>query len=256
MSSARPVLALLDELRAHKWIDLTHPFDPQIPHSPLFEPERREVLYHYQEGVGSSGHGFLAHRYQFVGQWGTHVDPPAHFVVGLRHQDEIPIQEMVLPLVVLDVQDMVANDSDYCIGPHDLDAWERDHGRIPSGSFVALHTGWASRWPDDAAMQNLDENGIAHTPGWSLPVLQELYEKRGIQASGHDMTDTDPGSSVSRGQAPLERYVLSRNRYQIELLANLELVPPCGAVIVATWPKARGGSGFPARVFAIAPTKD
>ncbi len=251
MSSSRSPVALLDELRAHEWIDLTHAFDPQIPHSPLFEPERREVLYHHDPGIGSAGHGFLVHRYEFVGQWGTHVDPPAHFVAGLRHQDEIPVQEMLLPLVVLDVEDKVEADPDYCIGLDDLGNWEQRHGRVPSGSFVALHTGWGRRWPDQAAMQNVDESGVAHTPGWSLAVLRELYEHRGIRASGHDMTDTDPASTVSAG--PLERYVLGRDCYQIELLANLDLVPPNGAIICATWPKARAGSGFPARVFAIAP---
>ena len=29
------------------------------------------------------------------------------------------------------------------------------------------------------------------------------------------------------------------------------LLKPTGALVVATWPKPRGGSGFPARVFAI-----
>src|SRR4051812_43065166 len=101
MSSARPPTMLLGELRSHAWIDLTYAFDAEIPHSPLFEPERREVLYHYEPGVGSAGHGFLAHRYALVGQWGTHVDPPAHFIPGLRTQDQIPVEEMILPLIVL-----------------------------------------------------------------------------------------------------------------------------------------------------------
>jgi kynurenine formamidase len=32
---------------------------------------------------------------------------------------------------------------------------------------------------------------------------------------------------------------------------NLDKVPETGALIMASWPKARGGSGFPARVVAI-----
>jgi len=40
---------------------------------------------------------------------------------------------------------------------------------------------------------------------------------------------------------------------QIELLANLDQVPESGAIVVASFPKPQGGSGFPARMFAIVP---
>jgi kynurenine formamidase len=49
-------------------------------------------------------------------------------------------------------------------------------------------------------MANRDENGIAHYPGWSLEVLKYLYEERKITASGHEPTDTDPGTSTSVGR--------------------------------------------------------
>jgi hypothetical protein len=41
--------------------------------------------------------------------------------------------------------------------------------------------------------------------------------------------------------------------YQIELLTNLDKVPESGAIVVVSFPKPKGGSGFPARVFAILP---
>jgi len=46
---------------------------------------------------------------------------------------------------------------------------------------------------------------------------------------------------------------LSTNHYQIELLTNLDQVPEYGAIVVVSFPKPKGGSGFPARVFAILP---
>jgi len=54
-------------------------------------------------------------------------------------------------------------------------------------------------------------------------------------------------------QASLETYMLSTNHYQIEMLTNLDQVPESGAILVVSFPKPRGGSGFPARVFAILP---
>jgi kynurenine formamidase len=37
------------------------------------------------------------------------------------------------------------------------------------------------------------------------------------------------------------------------LLANLDKVPEAKAIVVVAFPKPKGGSGFPARVFAIVP---
>ncbi|MFF5209122.1 cyclase family protein [Streptosporangium sp. NPDC000396] len=246
-------LKCLDVLRRGRWVDLTHSFHPGIPHCPSFSPEQRTVLYDHEPRPGILGSGFLAHEYRHVGQWGTHVDPPAHFAPGLRFQDEIPVTEMILPLVVLDVHEQVEADADYCVTAADLAAWEDRNGPVPKGSFVALRTDWSHRWPSQDHMLNAGDEGVYHYPGWSLEVLTTLIEQREVTACGHETLDTDPGIVVSKGQAPLERYVLERNRYQIELLTALDHVPGFGAVIVASWPKAKNGSGFPARVFAICP---
>ncbi len=241
------LLALLEQLRAARWVDLTHAFAPGIPHYAAFPDEERTAVTDFPT------HGFLTHRYAHVGQWGTHVDPPSHFLEGGRTLDELPVTEMVLPLVVLDVRDRVAADPDLAAGPDVLAAHEAEHGRIPGGAFVALLTGWGERWPDGEAMANRGADGLNHSPGWTAELLRVLVEERGAVAVGHDTTDTDPGAVVSAGQVPAETYVLQADRWQLELVANLDAVPPRGALVVATWPTPRGGSGFPARAVAICP---
>ena len=240
-------------LKSKRFVDLTHAFAPGIPHWPGFPDEVRETLYWYDEGVGTSGSGFFAHKYTLVGQWGTHVDPPAHFAKGLRSVDEIDVKEMLLPLAVLDIHEAAAANPDYTVTRDDVRRWEERHGPIAEGSFVALRTDWSKRWPDPRAMRNADPRGTAHYPGWSLEVLKYLYEKRRITASGHETTDTDPGVATSKNDYSLESYILHQNHYQIELLCNLDQVPEAGALIVVSFPKPRRGSGFPARVFAILP---
>jgi kynurenine formamidase len=234
---------LLAKLRACEWVDLTHAFRPGIPHFHEFPDERRTEFQSHAE------HGFQVHEYRHVGQWGTHVDPPSHFFAGARALDEIAVDEMILPLVVLDVRAQVAADPDFAATGAAVAAHEAEHGRIPERSFVALFTGWGSKWPDDAAMRN---GGRA--PGWDVDALRVLVEERGIAAIGHDTTDTDPAGRVAGG-APAETYILEQDRWQIELLANLDRVPARGALIVASWPKPEGGSGFPARCFAIVPPR-
>jgi kynurenine formamidase len=249
-SSLQAVYATLHNKR---FVDLTHSFEPGIPHWPGFSDERVETNYWYDPGVGKQGAGFFAQEFHHVGQWGTHVDPRAHFVKGLRNVDQIDVKEMVLPLVVIDIHEQVARDPDYTVRLEDVRAWERRHGLIPGGCFVALRTDWSKRWPDTARMANKDSKGVAHYPGWSLPVLKYLYEERRITASGHETTDTDPGLATTRDDYSLETYVLGRNHYQIELLTNLDQVPESGALVIAAFPKPKGGSVFPARVFAILP---
>lgn len=240
-------------IRDKQFVDLTHAFAPGIPHWKGFPDEKRETVYWYDPGVGTIGNGFFAQSFTHVGQWGTHVDPPAHFVQGLRTVDQIDLKEMILPLVVIDVHQAVAANPDYTITMADVQDWEARHGQVPAGAFVAMRTDWSNRWPSMEAMQNRDAQGIAHYPGWSLEVLRYLYEVRRITASGHETTDTDPGVATSKDDYSLETYILKSNHYQIELLGNLCAVPEAGALVVVSFPKPKDGSGFPARVFAILP---
>jgi kynurenine formamidase len=243
-------VSLLDALavmQAHRFVDLTHSFAPGIPHWKGAPDERRKALY----TVGKDG--FHIDEYCHVGQWGTHIDPPAHFHEGLRSVDQIDPKEMLLPLVVLDVHAKVAKNPDYVLTLEDVRDWENRHGRIPKGAFVAMRTDWSKRWPDNAALANRDAAGVDHYPGWSKEVLQLLYEQRDITASGHETTDTDPGLATTKDDYSLESYILQQNHYQIELLANLDQVPEAGAIVLVSFPKPKDGSGFPARVVAIVP---
>jgi kynurenine formamidase len=186
--------------------------------------------------------GFRATYFALVGQYGTHVDPPAHFAPTGRTLDEIPLDDMMLPLVVLDDTPYLAADPAHAFSLDDLAAWEKNHGRVPKGAFVALRTDLSKDWDDPARFKR------DPFPAWSLPVLKVLFEQRGVTAIGHESLDTDATKTMES-----ETYVLSSGHYQIEVMANLDKVPATGAFIVASWPKPKGGLGFPARVFAILP---
>jgi kynurenine formamidase len=234
-------------IREHRFVDLTHTFSPGIPHWKGAPNERVKTLYTVDKD------GFRINEYCHIGQWGTHVDPPAHFHTGLHSVDQIDPTEMLMPLVVIDVHQKVKKNPDYTLALEDIAAWESHHGRIPRGAFVAMRTDWSKRWPDGKALANADARGVFHYPGWSLPVLKLLYEDRGITASGHETTDTDPGLQTTKDDYSLESYILGTNHYQIEMLANLDQVPEAGALIFVTFPKVEDGSGFPARVIAVVP---
>lgn len=247
VQAGQPLWDSLNTLKNNQWVDLTHTFDENSPHWKGFEPLKRTLPYDY------AGAGFRVELTTHVGQWGTHLDAPNHFHQGKRSLDKIDLKEMVMPLVVIDVHKQVAENPDYTLKLDDIKAWEAKYGPIPAGAFVAMRSDWAKRWPDQAAMQNVDDKGVAHYPGWSQEVLSYLYETRKITASGHETTDTDPGVSTTKDDYSLESYILKQDHYQIELLANLDQVPEAGALVIVTTPKMRDAVGFPARVFAILP---
>ena len=247
MSTSSSFWPLCQQLKTGRFIDLTHTFDPAIPHFEQAKVMQVEEIRNYEEN------GFQVQYFQFEGQWGTHVDAPSHCSKGKRSVDQIPIEEMILPLVVIDIHEKVARNPDYILLVNDIIRWEDENNRIPPGAFVAIRTDWSKRWPDNAAMHNYDSSGVPHTPGWSLDALAYLYEDCQITATGHETIDPDPGFRAKETNWMCERYILERNHYQIELLNNLDQCPPTGAIVVCSFPKPRDASGFPARVFAICP---
>ena len=232
-------------IASKRFVDLTHSFDPRSPvwsgfgqakMIPAADPKTQRP-YTIKED------GFRTTLYEFVGQYGTHVDPPAHFDEKGITMDVIPLKQMILPLVVLDATPYLEKDPNHAFSVADLRASEKKHGRIPRGSFVALRTDMYKDWDTDP-----ERFKRAPFPAWSFETIRFLYEQRGAVATGHESLDTDTTDKMES-----ETYILQHGHYQIEVMANLDKVPPKGALIVVTWPKVRNGLGFPARAFAILP---
>lgn len=227
------------------WVDLSYEMSPDTPHWVGFETMKIVTTLDLDTSP------FSCHTYSTVGQFGTHVDVAAHMHKGGRTLESLDIEKMILPLCVLDLTDACTRDPDYEVSVDDITDWEQKHGRIPPGSFVAFQSGWSLRAPAD--MDNLDADGNRHFPGWSLQALQFLVEERDIAAIGHDTSDTEAPVSSRVTNYGIERYILAQDRFQVELLVNLEKCPPAGAVIFCTFPKIKGGTGFPCRCFALCP---
>ena len=159
---------------------------------------------------------------------------------------------MAMPLCVIDKSKEVEENNDFAMRVEDILEWESVHGKIPEGSFVAFMSNWSKRKTQEA-MENADEEGVKHYPGWSMEALEFLVKERNVGAIGHEQADTDP-APIAQGEGMIgEYYILSTGKYQIELLKNLDLCPATGAVILCTFPKVKNGTGFTARCFAICP---
>lgn len=245
--SMHKLWALAAELKTadYKWVDLSYEVSPQTPHYEGFNDlQINEVLSFAQ-------HKVCSREYTLVSQYGTHVDPPFHFIDGARPLNKIDLKEMVLPLCVIDVSARAAADHDFSLTVKDIEDWEARHGQVPQGSFVAMRTDWYKR--EGAAFLNKDANGDCHYPGWSLPALKYLCETRKVCAIGHEPPDTDPAVTQKTALWAGELYYLKQDKYQVEMLRNLDALPPVGGLIFCTFPAVKDAPGFTARCFAVCP---
>lgn len=243
---------IADKLKEKPIIELSHPLDNTSPYwdgMPDGVVSLAETLIDYDEM------DLRIQTFKFPGQFGTHIDYPAHFVPGARLGGDFSIDETVmLPLCVIDVSEKVKEDPDYEITKQDILDYEEKFGTIPKGAFVAMRTDWSKRWPDPAALANADADGTEHFPGWTVPVLTFLYEERGVAGTGHETLDTDSAAGCARaGDLIAERYVLGRDAFQVEVMNNLDKVPPAGALIFIAAPRFSEANGLPARVWAVLP---
>jgi kynurenine formamidase len=221
--------------------DLTHLFRVGIPMFPgVPRPSR-------QTHVTVPVNGFYGQIWNFWEHTGTHLDVPAHFIVGGRTSPQLTLDELMARIAVVDISERAARNPDTVVTTDDLRRYERRHGRIKRGSLVAMNSGWDARASSEAAYRNTDSAGTMHFPGWSDDAIEWLIDERGIAAIGVDTLSLDPGNATA---FVAHVALLSADRFGIENLANLAEIPPRGAtafVGVIPWEE---GSGGPARVVA------
>ena len=190
VAALAPALADSDLERAYriiaakKFVDLTHAFGPETPvwagfgqakFSPAADPKTGEPYTIPKDE-------FRATYYQMVGQYGTHVDPPAHFAQDGITMDKIPLKQMIMRLVVLDDTPYLVKDPNHAFSIADLKVWEREHGPVPNGAFAALRTDMAKDW--DSNPERFKRQPF---PAWSFETIKYLYERRGVTATGHEI---------------------------------------------------------------------
>ncbi len=229
-----------------KAIDLTHPLNSKTPHWPgaRYHPFRSEVIAELEtDGVFSKVYCTPEHL-------GTHVDAPNHFERGQPALDEILLEDLMAPAVVIDLTAKADEDPDALLTLADVRRWEERNLAVPKKSIVLLRTGWAERIGDAEAYQNRDDAGRLHFPGFSPEAARYLIGERQARALGIDTLSIDAGISAD---FEVHHIVNGAGRYGLENVANLDRLPETGAFLIVAPLKATGASGGQARVFAFLP---
>ena len=245
--AALPVFAEIDE---RKLLDLTYPLDDQTVFWPTNKPFTWEKV---AWGKTAAGYWYASGDFSMSEHGGTHIDAPIHFGEGRLPVDEIPLQRLIAQAVVIDVRLAVEQDRDYRLTVHDVETWESRHGRIPSGAVVLMLTGWGRKWPDKSRYLGTNtpsDPKTLHFPGFSREVADFLVRQRNVDGVGIDTSSIDFGPS----QDFIVHQIVNRaDRYGLENIANLDQLPPVGAILVSLPIKIKGGTGGPVRIIAVLP---
>lgn len=246
-------LSLAHDIDESKVIDLTYSFDEHTIFWPTAKPFQLEIV---SAAKTEAGFWYAANNICLAEHGGTHMDAPIHFAEGKWAADEVPVQQLIGPAVVIDVQAQAGKNADYRLTVADLEAWEKTHGRIPSGAMVLMLSGWGARWPDKKRYLGTDQPGDVanlHFPGFSKEAAEFLVSQREIDAIGVDTPSIDHGQSTDF----IVHQIINRaNKPGLENVANLEKLPAKGATLIALPMKIAKGSGGPARIIAILPQKE
>jgi len=241
------------DLQGVKVVDLTYSFDDKTiywPNAPTtFQLNRLSY------GKTEAGFFYASNSFCTPEHGGTHLDAPIHFAEGKRTADQIPVEQLIAPAVVMDVSAKAAADPDYRLTLEDVRAWEAKHGPVGQGVIVLLRTGWGKRWPDRKRYLGDDTPGDTsklHFPSYGAEAARYLVEQRKVGAIGVDTASIDHGPSKD---FIVHQIANGANVPGVENVANLEEVPETGAWVIALPMKIAGGSGGPVRVVALVPGK-
>mmetsp|Transcript_71370 Transcript_71370/g.130366 ORF Transcript_71370/g.130366 Transcript_71370/m.130366 type:complete len:400 (+) Transcript_71370:3-1202(+) len=242
-----------DSFRNARYIDLTHAFSPAGPVWPGFgtATTKASVAGATMEGYVKKGdeftylqHGFQATAYVLTtDQYGTQLDPPAHWNEYGSTISDIPASFALRPLVVVNIAPKVAKDPGYHASIADVEAWEQVHGQVPEGSAVFFRSDWGKSWT------KYQSDGLpASYAGVKLSTLKFLHNERKILFHGHEPLDTDMTPTLEG-----EAWLMHNNFAQAEGVTNLDQVPEFGCLLSVGFAKPLGGVGGYARFIAVCP---
>jgi kynurenine formamidase len=176
------------------------------------------------------------------------LDAPIHFSEAGATVEKISADTLVVPLAVVDVAAKAAHNPDYLLTAEDLADWEKKHHRLPDNCCVAMQSGWAQHVGNPAKFTGKDGSGVFHFPGVSPQAAEWLMNERNVVGLAVDTLSLDHGPSKD---FKVHYAWLPSGRWGLENVANLDKVPPSGAMLVVGLAKVKDATGGPARLIAL-----
>jgi kynurenine formamidase len=170
-----------------KVIDLTHTYDGDFP---TFGGTPGIL---YEEAVNFEKNGYQLWKLTIFEHTGTHIDAPLHFAKDGTSVADLPVENLMAPLCVVDIAAKAADDANAMVKREDIECWISANGEIPAGACVAMHSGWAAK-VRDPSFRNTPDGALAF-PGFSKEATDYTAEL-GAASIAVDTLSLDPGNSA------------------------------------------------------------
>ena len=166
---------------------------------------------------------------------GTHLDAPYHFLEKGKKIHEISLKRLVSNAILVKSR----KKGDQPITKTDIQKFEKNHGKIPSGSTIIFWTGW----------QKMIKNAsyFVRNPGLSTAAAKYLVSKK-INLVGTDSPSIDLGKDK---RFPVHHIFSKNNVLIVENLTNLEKIRSSKFHFVVLPLKLKGATGSPVRAIAF-----
>ncbi|WP_458778727.1 cyclase family protein [Arthrobacter sp. D3-16] len=237
-------------------VDLTTPLSAATPTLELPAPFANLIDFSLEEVSAYNEPGpYWKHHNIHTGEHiGTHLDAPIHWATGRNGKDvaQIDPARLLGPAVVLDITAEAAADPDFLVDVHHIRAWESEHGYLPENGWLLVRTGWDTRSQGRESFLNKDEQGNPHSPGFTVECAQWIGEQSLLSGVGVETVGIDAGAAAGQQPPfPAHHFLLGNDKYGLTSLRNLAKLPPAGAALIVAPLPIVGGTGSPARVFAL-----
>lgn len=238
-----------------EFLDLTTPLGRETPILSLPEPFANTVGLSLSavSSFDDAGPGWAWNDVTVGEHAGTHLDAPVHWISGRdgKSVDQIEPARLIGPAVVIDKTAEVARNPDFLLEPADFEQWEDENGPLPDNCWIIFRTGWSARGGNAADFINADDSG-SHTPGVSPAGARWIAANERVSGFGVETVGIDAGQAAAFDPMfPVHWFLLGADKYGITSLRQVDKLPVTGATLVVAPLPIVGGTGSPARVFAL-----
>lgn len=231
-------------IRIDNIVDLTHTLTSDFPFIPV-----KNLTYPFEliPMATLEENGVEANSWKIHEHLGTHIDAPNHFIENQNSLDQIELRDLIVPVVVIDIEEKASKNSDAELTLDDIKKFEKEFGKIPEHSCVMMYSGWEKHLRDSLFV-GLDDKQVKHYPGFSNDAIKFLVNERKIAGIGVDVLSFDPGIDEEyRGHKTL----FEAGKWGVECVANLNEIPKTGATVIIGAPKVGKATGGFSRIIAV-----
>ncbi len=204
------------------FIELTHKMEEEMP---VYPGTERPV---FDKSFTIEKNGFAETQVRMFSHTGTHMDAPAHMVLGGKTLDEYPVEHFIGDAYMLDLTNGVP-------GIRELEA---DAALIEKSDFIIMKTGWSKKWGMESYFNDF--------PVLSEELLDYLLQFD-IRGFGVDAISVDPVSTTTFDN---HMKMFAKECTIVENLKNLDSIPQKNFKIIMLPLLTKDSDGFSARVVA------